>query len=69
MQDNVMTVLYAHNFVETLTLDLETHETLKNSSKVICQEEQCILYSGDIDLARGLVAAGTVFRVLLIWQV
>ena len=27
-----------------------------------------MLYSGDIDTGRGLVAAGTVFRVLLVWN-
>ena len=27
-----------------------------------------MLYSGDIDIGRGLVAAGTVFRMLLVWS-
>ena len=27
-----------------------------------------MLYSGDIDIERGLVAAGTVFRMLLVWN-
>ena len=26
------------------------------------------MYSGDIDLKKGLVAAGTVFRVLIVWR-
>ena len=36
--------------------------------KTVCEEEQCILYSGDIDTRKGLVAAGTVFRVLIVWK-
>ena len=36
--------------------------------RVFCKEEECLLYSGDIDIERGLVAAGTVFRMLLVWN-
>ena len=55
-------ILYAHNFVEKMDLRDQKVE------KVFCKEEECLLYSGDIDIARSLVAAGTVFRLLLVWD-
>ena len=57
-------ILYAHNFVHVISLS----DKSKEPEAIICEEEQCILYSGDMDLERHLVAAGTVFRELLIWQ-
>ena len=60
--DSEVIMLFAHNFVEKFAL---------KSSKVdriFCKEEECLLYSGDIDVKRGLIAAGTVFRMLLVWN-
>ena len=60
--DAQATILFAHNFVEMFALGTQ------ESKRVFCKEEECLLYSGDIDVRRGLVAAGTVFRVLLVWN-
>lgn len=62
-----MALLFAHNFVETFKIGQQTSETVQILS-VVCEEEQCILYSGDVDFERKLVAAGTVFRVLILWD-
>ena len=53
------TILYAHNFVE--------HINGSEFERVFCQEEECLLYSGDLT-KEGLVAAGTVFRSVLVWH-
>lgn len=55
-----ITCLYAHNWVQKFTNDGK--ETLKQ----FCEEE-CILYAGDI--ISNTVAAGTVFRSILVWQI
>ena len=61
-----MTTVSAHNFVEVW------HFTNKDScelkQRVFCEEE-CILYSADYQAEYALVAAGTVFRAVLIWKV
>jgi len=65
---DLMTILFAHNFVEHWTIsNVSGACTASMQKRVFCQEENCILYSGDIHVT-GLVAAGTVFRSLLIWQ-
>lgn len=66
--DNILSVaqlpdgfmmLCSHNYVEHWNGGSLT-------KRVLCSEENCILYSGDI---RGdLIAAGTVFRSLLVWD-
>ena len=40
----------------------------QKTERIFCKEEECLLYSGDIDIDRSLVAAGTVFRLLLVWN-
>jgi hypothetical protein len=53
-------VLLAHNF----TLNLEAGGS---TSTTYCSAEPCLLYSGAICQVRKQVAAGTVFRTVLIW--
>ena len=62
--DGTVGILLAHNFAQTFNLDMPDSIVTETS----CQEEPCILYSGDIDVEKNVVAAGTVFRVLLVWE-
>ena len=52
----------AHNFIEVWDLALQ-----QRLSRQFCVEE-CLLYSADINLRTMMIAAGTVFRTILIWK-
>jgi WD40 repeat protein len=59
-----ITTISAHNYVEVWDI-LETPALIKRK---FCDEE-CILYSADYKEETQLVAAGTVFRSVLIWDI
>ena len=60
-----MVTVSAHNYVEVW--DLKESEGPTLSKRQFCKEE-CILYSADYNEETQLVAAGTVFRTVLIWS-
>ena len=65
--DNIIKVFIASNLE---WLILHQHNQVRSSSgkEVTCtQEPYCILYSGDLN--QTVVAAGTVFRAVLVWNV
>ena len=55
----------AHNYVEVWDFNESEGPTL--TKRQFCTEE-CILYSADYNEETQLVAAGTVFRTVLIWN-
>jgi len=66
-----MQVLLTHNILEQWELEKNGNKLVNNPDKMVryyCKDEECLLYSGDILPAMKLVAAGTVFRSVLIWQ-
>ena len=65
---NEMVCLFAHNFVEIYKYDSEKAD-FEMTDRKFCSEE-CILYAGDISKQTGtyIVASGTVFRSILIWD-
>lgn len=61
LDGNILFTINAHNFIESWDLK---NMTLLN--RTFCEEE-CILYSADLNLNTNLIAGGTVFRSILIW--
>ncbi|CDW88527.1 wd40 repeat domain-containing protein [Stylonychia lemnae] len=55
-------IINAHNFIEQWDLSSMTLVYRR-----FCEEE-CILYSADLNLQNNLIAGGTVFRSILIWE-
>ena len=60
-----MVTVSAHNYVELWDFTESGGATL--TKRQFCTEE-CILYSADYNVETQLVAAGTVFRTVLIWS-